>query len=124
MLKFYVRNGQIIDTVPEITSFKQNKWLERYKSFNTQKRSQTINDFEKDFYKWLNSAFYGKTMESSRSRLKIKNLLGKIMIKKLSIINHKYTSTDPINFTRIMIVTYLGKMKSLWVRQLRGVRFE
>ena len=72
MLKFYVRHGLIFDKVHEINSFKQSKWLEKYLSFNTQKRNQAVNDFEKDFYKLLNNAFYGKTMEIVRNRLKNK----------------------------------------------------
>ena len=71
MLKFYIRHGMIVDKVHSITSFKQSRWLEKYISFNTQKRNQAKNDFEKDFYKLLNNAFYGKTMENVRNRLKI-----------------------------------------------------
>ena len=56
----------------EIISFKQSKLLEKYISFNTQKRNKAKNDFEKDFYKLLKNAFYGKTMENVRNRLKIK----------------------------------------------------
>ena len=47
----------IVDKVHEIISFKQSKWLEKYINFNTQKRNQAINDFEKDFYKLLKNAF-------------------------------------------------------------------
>ena len=72
MLNFYVRHGMIVDKVHDIISFKQSRWLEKYINFNTQKRNQTVNDFEKDFYKLLNNAFYGKTMENVRNRLKIK----------------------------------------------------
>ena len=72
MLKFYVRHGMIVDEVHEIFSFKQSKWLENYINYNTQKRNQAANDFEKDFYKILKNAFYGKTMENVRNRLKIK----------------------------------------------------
>ena len=72
MLKFYIKHGMIIGKVHNIISFKQSKWLEKYISFNTQKRNKAKNDFEKDFDKLLNNAFYGKTMENVRNRLKIK----------------------------------------------------
>ena len=72
MLKFYIKHGMIVDKVHEIISFKQSKWLEKYISFNTQKRNQAVNDFEKDCYKLLNNAFYGKCLENVRGRLKKK----------------------------------------------------
>ena len=72
MLKFYIRHGKILNKVHNIISFKQSKWLEKYISFNTQKRNMSKNDFEKDFYKLLNNSFYGKTMENVKNRLKIK----------------------------------------------------
>ena len=60
MLTFYVRHGMIVDKVQEIISFKQSKWLDKYINFNTQKRNQAVIEFEKDFYKFFNNAFYGK----------------------------------------------------------------
>ena len=72
LLKVYIRHGMIVDKFHEIISFKQRKWLEKYINFNTQTRNQLVNDFEKDFYKLLNIAFCGKTMENVRSRLKNK----------------------------------------------------
>ena len=60
----------VVDKVDDIKSFEQSKWLEKYKNFNTEKRNQAVNDFEKSFYKLLNDAFYGKTMENVRNRLK------------------------------------------------------
>ena len=71
MLKFYVRHGMIVEKVHEIISFKQSKWLEKYISFTTKKRSLSKNDFEKDFYKILVNAFYGKCMENVRNRIKV-----------------------------------------------------
>ena len=71
MLKFYVRHGMIVEKVHNVVSFIQSRWLEKCISFNTQKRNKAKNDFEKDFYKLLNNAFYGKTMENVRNRIKV-----------------------------------------------------
>ena len=45
--------------------------MEKYFYFNTQRRNQAVNVFEKDFYELLNDAFHGKSMENVRNRLKI-----------------------------------------------------
>ena len=68
MLKFYVRHGMEVVKVHTVISFEQSKWLEKFISFKTQKRNEK--DFEKDFYKLLNNAFYGKTMENVCNRIK------------------------------------------------------
>ena len=72
MLKFYIKHGMIVDKVHAIISFRQSRWLEKFINFNTQKRNQAVNDFEKGFYIILNNAFFGKTMENVRVRLKKK----------------------------------------------------
>ena len=74
LLKFYVKPGMEITKVHEVISFKQKKWLEKCIDHNTQKRNKTKDDFEKDFYNLLNNAFYGKTMENVRNRLRIEFL--------------------------------------------------
>ena len=71
MLNFYVRHGMIVDKIHEKILFQQNKWLEKHISFNTQRRNPAKHDFEKDFCKLLNNAFYGRTMEKVRKLNKI-----------------------------------------------------
>ena len=61
----------VIVKVHEINSIKQSNWLEKYIKFKSQKRNQAVNGFGKDFYKLLNNAFYGKTMEKLRNRCTI-----------------------------------------------------
>ena len=82
MLNFYSTYGMIVEKIHEIISFKQSKWLEKYNSFITQKRKRATNDFEKDFYKWLINAVFGKMIENVRSRLKIE-FIKNMTIKKL-----------------------------------------
>ena len=65
-------HGMVVEKIHEIIPFKQNKWLEEYKNFNTPKRNKSSNEFEKDIYKLLNNAFYGKTMENVRNRIRVK----------------------------------------------------
>ena len=69
MLKFYARHGKIVEKIHEIISFKQSKWLESFISFNTQKRNRAKNNLEKDFFKLLNNAAFGKFLENVRNRL-------------------------------------------------------
>ena len=82
MLKFYVRRGMIVEKVLSVVSFKQSRWLERYISFNTQKRNKAKNDFQKDFYKLLNIAIFGKTMENVRNGRKVE-IIKKVDTKKI-----------------------------------------
>ena len=85
MLKFCVRHGMVIDSVHDIKSFRQSKWLEKYSSFSTQKRTQAAYDFEKYFHKLLNNAFDGKTMEIFRDRCTIN------FIRNKKTVNYKTT---------------------------------
>ena len=59
-----------VNKIQEIISFEQNKWLGKFRSFITQKTIASISEFEKDFYKLVNNAFFGKTMENVRMESK------------------------------------------------------
>ena len=91
MLKFFVRHGMVIDEFHEIISFEQSKLLEKYIKFNARKRSQAVDDFEKDLYKLLNHVFYGKTMENVRNRCTI-DFIKKDETEKNLKRQHKLTS--------------------------------
>ena len=62
--------GLVVKKVHNIVSFKQEPTLKKYIDFKTSKRAVARNKFEKDLFKLMNNAVYGKTMENVRNNRK------------------------------------------------------
>ena len=73
-LKYYLSQGLIFKKVQKILEFKQSAWMKPYIDFNTQKRKEATNEADKNLFKLLKNAVYGKTMENMRKRIKIRIL--------------------------------------------------
>ena len=65
-LQFYLKHGLKLKKIHRAIKFEQKEILKPYIAFNTEKRKNARNDFEKDIFKLLNNAVFGKTMEDKR----------------------------------------------------------
>ena len=65
-LQFYLKHGLKLKKIHRAIKFEQKEILKPYIEFSTEKRKNARNDFEKDIFKLLNNAVFGKTMEDKR----------------------------------------------------------
>ena len=100
-LKFYMRHGLILERIYCILAADQSNFLNPYIDFNSKKRKESAHiKFKSDFFKLMNNAVYGKTIEDIRKRSKVdivqdqkqaKKLVSKLQFKGFQILSNEVT---------------------------------
>ena len=105
-LKYYLDNGWQLTKVDRILDFKQSPWMKPYIDNNTEKRIQSTNESDKNFFKLMINCIYGKTMENMRKRMKIR-----IVTNEKDCIKYSSRSTfkNSIIFGKNLVATHENK---------------
>ena len=71
-LQLYLSLAMKLTKIHRVLKFNQSDWMKKYIDFNTKKRMNAANDFEKDFFKLMITLVYGKTIENLRKRMNVR----------------------------------------------------
>uniref|UniRef100_A0A6P7GNY9 Uncharacterized protein LOC114340369 n=1 Tax=Diabrotica virgifera virgifera TaxID=50390 RepID=A0A6P7GNY9_DIAVI len=115
-LKQCIQYGLRLEKVYRIIEFSQSLWLKKYIDLNTSLRNKATNEFERDLFKLLVNAIFGKSLEAvdkrkdirllsqwenSRGRLGAKSLIAKPEFNSLSVFNENLVAIH-LNKTKII----------------------
>ena len=70
-LKYYLSLGMKLKKIHRILKFKQKNFLKAF-DFNTKKRQESNDEFNKNLHKLINDSIYGKSIENIRKRINVK----------------------------------------------------
>ena len=105
-LKQYLNLGLTLTKIHRGVKFNERAWLKDYIQLNTDLRTKGKTDFEKDFFKLMNNAVFGKTMENIRNRVDVRLVTREEQLDKLV----KKPNFDRINiFTKNLVAVHMKK---------------
>ena len=113
-LQLHLSLGMKLTKTHRVLEFKQSDLMKKYIDFNSEKRRNTANHFEKDFFKLMINSLYGKTMENLRKRINLR-LVNNVedflkYTSKPTYITHKIFDKDFAAIHEIKPVLILNKL--------------
>ena len=112
-LQLYVSLGIVVEKIHRAMKFKQNDWLKSFVMFNTAKRMNAGNEFEKAFFKLIINSVYGKTMKNVRKRVNVKLINNENnylkVVSRPSFVSQKILDKNLVAVHRIKPVLLLNK---------------
>ena len=117
-LKLYVQLGLKIVKIHRGIKFSQAPFIKPYIDFNSQKRSESTNDFDAAYYKLLSNSLFGKTIERPEKRTKVilttsakehEKLVSSLCYKESKIINPNLVGVSMgYQLTKVQKPFYIG----------------
>ena len=112
-IQLYLSLGIKLTKIHRVLKFKQSGWMKKYIDFNTEKRRNATNDFEKDSFKLMINSVYGKTMENLRKRIYVRFVNNKKdflkYTRKPTYVTHKLFNKNFAGIHEIKQVLVLNK---------------
>ena len=110
----YVSLGMVVQRIHGVLRFKQSDWLKSFVMFNTAKRMNAANEFEKSFFKLIINSVYGKTMKNVRKRVNVKLINNEKKYLKVvswpSFVSQKILDKNLIAVHKIKLALLLNKL--------------
>ena len=101
-----LKHGLKLEKVQRVIEFQHSKWMMAYIMLNTMLRKAAKNQFEKDFFKFMNNSFFGKTMENIKKHKDMKLVTSEQIYRKYVM---KPNFMDGHPFSKHLIVVEMGK---------------
>ena len=112
-LQLYLSLGMVVTRIHRVMKFKQSDWLKSFIMFNTAKRINAANEFEKAFFKQIINSVYGKTMENVRKRVNVKLINNEKkhlkVVSRPSFVSQKILDKNLVTVHKIKPVLLLNK---------------